>query len=969
MKGEQCNVLHRTREWKDGKTVCQSVVRCTRCGRTVKDGQRAIICEEVNGQRIRRTGISHSNCGKDKCMNCGKQCEDLRSHKCFLTPIKCSKPVESDSEEEEEEEKEEEEKSMFVFFDIECMQETGYHVPNLLVSQVNGSDEFYVFKREGCVGEFLDWLNAFSLSNEGVKIVVVAHNMQGYDGYMIVEEYYKRHIFPSMIVNGAKIMSMEMSDDIKFIDSLNFLPFPLSAFSKSFAIPELKKGFFPHFFNTQENQNYVGPIPDQKYYDPEGMSASRKAEFETWYNEQVSRNVLFNFQEEILAYCKSDVQLLRVGCETFMHDFEEIVGANPMAKRITIASACQMAYRMNWLPPKTIAVEPINGWRPDHNHSKVALEWLLFCENELQQTRGERQTPYIQHAGNSGERVLIQPLTCTKRYVDGWDEQTRTVYEMQGCFYHGCVSCFPKRSQKHTNHGGNKTMQDVRESTQDRVEELRREGYNVIEIWECQWTEMKKSRPDVKEFVEQLDITSPLNPRDAFFGGRTNAICLGKQVDSDEKILYDDICSLYPWVNKNCLYPVGHPVMIDHPQSVDLSSYFGIAKVKVVPPRGLYHPVLPYRYGKKLTFPLCAACLEHEQSKKCLHHRSWKCDHDDESRALVGTWCTPELEKAVEKGYRILYVYEIWNFPQSSNTLFTEYINTFLKLKVEASGWPSEVRDDPVKQEQYLDDFFEREGIRLDPDQIERNEGLRALAKLMLNSFWGKFGQRPNMTRCKQFNSPAQFFKFLSDDEIEVSSLQLINEEIIEVFYTIKKDCDESQSNVNIFIACFTTCWARLKLYESLDLLQERVLYFDTDSVVYTHKEGQPLTARGNFLGDFEPELPENDHIVEFVSAGPKNYAYTTLSGKQCCKVRGFTLNTRGSRVLHFESMKQLIQRVVSEEEEEDASLTLKNPHKLIRNQQLKKIQTVKQDKQYRLVYDKRVIDFESLCSFPYGYQ
>lgn len=216
-------------------------------------------------------------------------------------------------------------------------------------------------------------------------------------------------------------------------------------------------------------------------------------------------------------------------------------------------------------------------------------------------------------------------------------------------------------------------------------------------------------------------------------------------------------------------------------------------------------------------------------------------------------------------------------------------------MKMEASGWPSDVGDDPDKQHEFILEFMSKEGIQLSPDAMKKNEGQRALSKLMLNSFWGKFGQRPNMTRCRQFNSAASFFQFLLDDSYEIGHMQLINEELVEVFFTNKTSCDEIQTNVNIFIACFTTCHARLKLYDTLDLLQERVLYFDTDSVVYTYTDGQTMAPRGNFLGDFESELPPDDYTIEFVAAGPKNYAYTTLKGKQCCKVRGFTLNERGS--------------------------------------------------------------------------
>ena len=63
----------------------------------------------------------------------------------------------------------------------------------------------------------------------------------------------------------------------------------------------------------------------------------------------------------------------------------------------------------------------------------------------------------------------------------------------------------------------------------------------------------------------------------------------------------------------------------------------------------------------------------------------------------------------------------------------------------------------------------------------------------------------------------------------------------------------------------------------------------------------------GNYLGQYTNELDQGDHIVEIVAAGPKNYAYNTFKGNQCCKVRGFTLNVRGQNILNFGSMKDLV--------------------------------------------------------------
>ena len=94
-------------------------------------------------------------------------------------------------------------------------------------------------------------------------------------------------------------------------------------------------------------------------------------------------------------------------------------------------------------------------------------------------------------------------------------------------------------------------------------------------------------------------------------------------------------------------------------------------------------------------------------------------------------------------------------------------------------------------------------------------------------------------------------------------------------------------------MAAFTTCWARLKLYSYLDTLQEQVLYYDTDSVIYRWRGGQPSIPLGDYLGDMTDEL-DGDTITEFASGGAENYGYRTAGGKTECKVRGFTLNVRG---------------------------------------------------------------------------
>ena len=71
---------------------------------------------------------------------------------------------------------------------------------------------------------------------------------------------------------------------------------------------------------------------------PETMSPKAKQALETWHQEQRTQNVLFNFQQELVTYCESDVRLLKQGCLTFKRLFETLTGFNPF-DHITIASA------------------------------------------------------------------------------------------------------------------------------------------------------------------------------------------------------------------------------------------------------------------------------------------------------------------------------------------------------------------------------------------------------------------------------------------------------------------------------------------------------------------------------------------------------------------------------------------------------------------------------------------------------
>ena len=102
---------------------------------------------------------------------------------------------------------------------------------------------------------------------------------------------------------------------------------------------------------------------------------------------------------------------------------------------------------------------------------------------------------------------------------------------------------------------------------------------------------------------------------------------------------------------------------------------------------------------------------------------------------LTGTWTTVEIDKAIELGYRLLEVTEVWHFKKRSDSLFSDFINALYKGKLEASGFPDNVTTSAEKLK-YLAEIQEHEGIELDMDKIAKNPGRRQMCKILLNSFW-----------------------------------------------------------------------------------------------------------------------------------------------------------------------------------------------------------------------------------------
>ena len=134
-------------------------------------------------------------------------------------------------------------------------------------------------------------------------------------------------------------------------------------------------------------------------------------------------------------------------------------------------------------------------------------------------------------------------------------------------------------------------------------------------------------------------------------------------------------------------------------------------------------------------------------------------------------------------GYIIEEIYEVLHWPDTSlhdktipnSGLFTKYVNTFLKLKQQSSGFPSNISGEEEKN-QYIRMYYENEGILLNKELIKKNPGIRSISKLALNSFYGKFGQKSNMKKSEFIDNIGHFFKRVTDHSKNLLDFHIMNE-------------------------------------------------------------------------------------------------------------------------------------------------------------------------------------------------
>ncbi|KAK3715795.1 hypothetical protein QZH41_001223 [Actinostola sp. cb2023] len=360
---------HRVQGRQERWSVCQRYRRCVDCQKVVD------LHKKHQGLR----DLTSHRCGEQQCIHCRQWV--LSDHLCHVQPMVID-------------ENDEQAMGRFIFFDIETMPLEAVHRVNLVVAMkvctlcvgwTNHDGQCEQCGERQMVFATIDAFCTWLFRPEHQNSIVFAHNFMGYDSYFLLEWLCARGQRPEVVMRGAKCMYMYVKGlNLKFKDSLCFLPMALRKFSKTFNLPE-EKGYFPHFFNTPANQDYVGPYPVLEFYGVETMKEEDAEKLRLWHTEQ--RGKTFHLQEELKHYCQQDVILLKRGVLEARRIFLDVTGFDPFVKCITLASACMWSYRYRFMPPNSIGIIPQGGYTPQDIQSLKAKKWLWRLE---QQTPGLR---------------------------------------------------------------------------------------------------------------------------------------------------------------------------------------------------------------------------------------------------------------------------------------------------------------------------------------------------------------------------------------------------------------------------------------------------------------------------------------------------------------------------------------------------------------------------------------------------
>lgn len=906
--------------------------RCGECGRIALTEEcmalHEHVCANLRAAKCPRcTRTKHTGpCDMSRCMICGEKVFltelEQDTHQCYMRRVKLKEP-----------------QTNYWTFDFECfLHDDGRHEIYLATAwcmydsphttslchdyrsvTVEGYDNpVFVFWGRGG-DDFFKFLNDERLHDT----VFFAHNSGRYDAILLEMGMYSRYGYlPEKISRGCKIMSMTFVEiNVTIRDSLCFIPTALRSMSENFGIVELKKGYFPHklltadYFQCAEVSDFIVPTPDDGYFKEDWRLSSsaekEEAELHRFLQQFREENPeVWNLRADAEAYCISDTLLLGCVLKVFRENTMELTDSIPRIEGvefvsfdclqyITLPSAVMAFYKSQMLPEKTFAAINRYACLMRIEAALCVLYW--------------REKMNLLH-----EEVVWRPI------IEGIQVSAQVgdqLFWFLPCYDNGCTSCY---SGSYRNIRMNLPMYACRARLNMQLLRLEQAGYNVNIMWEHRWRE-KKGTFDATGFKKHYDDWIPLDPRDAYKGGCTEmyklvvptAFSISDFVSQYPTMMYGS--SKHPVTSQELEWPmpVGQPSIRMFPKLSVLEGpeQVGIIKCKVLPPPTLYAPFLGHKVPSimasgsyEILYGLCKVCMEERICRSCTH--------TDEERAFTGTWTLREIYYARSLGYKVLHITEYWTYEKSDTALFKDFIIPFIKAKIVArrKGMVNDQGEFTPKGQELADYLEEMTGTEVDPSEFKDAPALRTIAKLIMNSFYGKWGQRAVWPQSARFynteEGQTEFQKLMTRADAELEDVDLYTVErggetvtILTVQYTQSYAASYGDAKKQDHIAAYVTAYGRQLLHMMVHHVGRDVINTDTDSVAHIYRDPLPYTP-GLRLGDFELEVPQGE---SWCGGGRKMYIYTLPGGKTVVKQKGVSLRMSMKDVFTKENMERMI--------------------------------------------------------------
>lgn len=829
--------------------------------------------------------------------------------------------------------------------------------------------------------------------------VFLAHNGGGYDCQFllrILERWDIEHSFTPSPGSQHKFLEITLKENkIRFLDFMRFVPGSLRSIAQAFGC-ELSKGDFPHKFNNGLRMNYVGALPP---HEPDGddfwcqkHTKNRKAanEFNQWYTNEASvqyctcwtelsmggtcvcNKIPWKFREELVRYCVLDVQVLSKVVKAYREEILALgssqdesamqdstvhwkpVDLDPFSC-MTLAQICIQMLAKGFQYPERHEVVTLHQ-RQRGGMNPKAIAWLEQRSRELEIDivhRGNHTREYFHFRGEF--------------HIDGYAEALDQAFVFLDCSYWGCPDCCPGEWEEAIHPERLVPYGHLAGYYHLFMEQLRKEFTLVEVMWEHDFTPTWETLVPYERECCQL-----FQYEEAFYGGRTEVFSLYADANvRGEEIEYHDVTSLYPSVYLAVL-PTGTPRHLLGPEidrerlhPTASNRYFGFVKAHVTPRSSDCIGLLPCRSKDtdRLLFPVSP---------------------------MLGCWGTEELYLAMQHGYILDEVYELyhWEPEERSDQYLRGYVGAFLRMKQESEGWKklgasSETPSEQERQEIAERLFHQNGGLgRIRPHKVAPNPVKRQLAKLFLNSLWGKFAQKEGKFETMTVYGPAQFAYLWSHASIrrETFTFRETSTGVYKVRFEWKDSFVKHVPHGNILFAARVTEAARCVLHTRMFKIgPERILYCDTDSLIF-FKDPQGPELLGVGLGHWTNEYPDK-RIVRFAALAPKMYMLQFEDAEESVRAKGVQLSLRNKEKLKLAKIMKLLLPVVRGAMEQ-SSVWVDN-FSIFTNAQLTAFQyatmlTRENQKEVRVVISKRkvVVDplFEEglscrICTLPWGYE